>query len=209
MKREITLIIFIVFTCSIINFGCNSKTIRHGTEKCITNCKDPDWVYKPKTKDTDQLKAFVGQSFRHSTERMAIEYAENNAREKALDNLWGAYGKRKLQQALANAGSSTADIISDAVVQDIQSEWKTKGIVKGDVEEYHVQKWEKFEEAGGVSYFYTAKVLFTVDRGLVKQFLTDALQNQKSITANEIDKKNIDRALGLVKDMKSTDFKNW
>jgi len=209
MKRQITLIILTVTISSIFIFACNPEIIRPGSEKCLTNCQDPDWVHKPKTKDTDQLKAFVGQSFKHSTERMAIEYAENNAREKVLDNLWGAYGKRKLRQALANAGVSTANIISDAIVQDIQSEWKTRGIVKGDMEEYHVQKWEKYEEAGGVSYFYIAKVLFTVDRDLVKKFLTDALQNQQSITANETDKKNIERALGLVKNMQSTDFKDW
>ena len=154
------------------------------------------------------MKAFVGQSFKHSTERMAIEYAENNGREKVLDNLWGTYGERKLRQALANAGVSTSAIISDAVVQDIQSKWKSGGIVKGDMVEYHVQKWQKYNQIG-IEYFYTAKVLFLVERNIVKQFLTEALQQQKNRAGSQSDKKNVDRALGLMQNMKSTDFNDW
>jgi len=200
--------LFIIF--SIIFFlNCSTKTIKPGSEKCLTNCQDPDWVHKPKIKDTSQLKAFVGQSFKHSTERMAIEYAENNAREKVLSDFWGSYGNRKLQTVLSNAGASTGKIISDAVVQDIKQEWKASGIVKGDMVEYHVQKWEKYDQTGGVSYYYVAKVLFMVERTLAKQFLTDALENQKNKSGKEADQKNIDRALEVMNKMKTSDFGDW
>ncbi len=91
----------------------------------------------------------------------------------------------------------------------MQGEWRKAGIVQGDVAEYHVERWEKIDEAGTVSYYYVANVLFLVDRDLEKQFLVESLQSQKAKATNENAKKNIDRALELTKKMAAEDFKDW
>jgi hypothetical protein len=49
-----------------------------------------------------------------------VDYTETNAKEEVLSSMWGAYRQRKIRQVFANADVTTAEIIDEAVVGDVQ-----------------------------------------------------------------------------------------
>lgn len=205
MKRCYT----VAFLISIVFLvGCTPK-IQPGIERCIENCDKPGWIDHIEKKCTKEVKAFVGRSFRHSTERMALDYAKTNALDEALTSMWGTYGKRKIREVAANAGISVAEIIDDAVVRETMTEWRETGIVKGDFPENHIQKWEKIDKMGNRSYYYVIYRLFIVPREMVKDFLRDTILRKKVEEANEQTKRNIEKALESLERMQTKDFEDW
>ncbi|RLI53031.1 MAG: hypothetical protein DRP09_16675, partial [Candidatus Thorarchaeota archaeon] len=60
MSRKILLIKSLagcMFFCAYLIFGCGREGLRPGTERCIENCEEPDWVKNPQKRNTDKVKA--------------------------------------------------------------------------------------------------------------------------------------------------------
>lgn len=201
-KKELIGLLTVVFL-----FGCATK-IPIG-EKCIENCKKPGWVDNSKEKCTKEVKAFVGRSYKLSTDRQALDYAKTNAWEEALGSMWGTYGQQKIREVCANAGVSVEGIISDAVVREAMTEWKTKGLLQGDFVENHIERWQKVDATGVPENYYVAYRLFIVSRDMVKNFLKDALLREKAQEKAEQTQKNIEKALEALDRMQTKDFEDW
>ncbi len=208
-KRNASLLLFGVLGAALLAFGCASNKMLPGNETLIGGCKEkPKWVKKPAIKNTKEAKAFMGVSFRHSTERMAMRYAETDVKNKIIDSLWGSYGRNKVREVFSRAGITDA-VIDDGTARDEMLEWKSKGYVRYDVAEYCTQEWQRVDETGQVRKYFKTWVLVMVDRDVMKRFLTDTLKAQKIKERKREARKNIDRALGLMKKMSTKDFEDW
>lgn len=192
----------------IFVIGC-AKQLPPGTERKIEGGDKPGWVPEPRKASTNEAKAFVGLGFKHTTERMALDYAKTNAMDEALTSMWGTYGQSKIREVCANAGVSVDEVISDAVVRETMTEWRTKGLIQGDFVKNHIEKWEKITETGGREYYYVAYRLFMVPRDMVKNFLRDAMERKKVEEANEQTQRNIEKALDALERMQTLDFEDW
>ena len=201
--KIIAIIILAVFIAGIIG-GCGgSKQLMEGEKKQITGQDKPDWIDNPRKEDTKTTKAFVGVSRQYAMEQQARNDARLNAYVQAIDNM-GVYGKRKINQVLSEMGVST-DIVNPGIVQDEMTKLKSEGVAMGDITEWHIEKWQKYEGGRWRDYF-AVYCLFSMPREAAQNFMEDVLKRQARAAEAQEEKENLNRALEKMKELEASDW---
>lgn len=188
----------------LICIQCSStKNLPIGYEGKISGGDRPGWVNAPAAKDTKDAKAFVGVSLNEKMEAQARAGALEDARKQIIDAM-GVYGKRKIEEVISTVGN-VSDIINPGVVRDEATKLISESIVESRANQFHIERWQKVTETG-VEYYYKASVLVLFPNEQAKKYLKDALAAASKQIKNEKDKRNVDRALGEMKDLKSNEW---
>ncbi len=202
-SKRIVYLLLTVFTVSLI-IGCAStKPPMEGTKKLISGGDRPVWVDNPQKESNKENKAFSGISRQYAMEQQARNDARLNAYVQAIDNM-GVYGKRKINQVISEVGVST-DIVNSGIVQDEMSKLKSEGVAMGDVNEWHVEKWQMFE-GGRWRDYYIVYSLFMMPREAVKDFMESVLKRQAQAAEIQKEKENLNRALDKMKELEASDW---
>ncbi len=197
---------FIVAAMLVISLviGCaGTKPSVEGDKQQLTGEKRPSWVNNPKKKSDDKIKAFAGISRQYAMEQDARRDAQRAAFEEALLSM-GAFGKLLIERAASEAGVATT-IVNPGVAENQLSQWRAKGAVLGDVDEWHVEKWREFS-GGKWSDFYVVNCLFLMPRDAVKRFAKELLEQQAAAEKAEENQKNIQRALEQMERLQTEDW---
>jgi len=187
----------------ILLLACAAPKPPVGTKECLSGCEAPKWVDNPSKVDTRKEKAFVGVSKNWAMEQSAKSDARLDAYKQAVDAT-GLYGKRKLTEVKSIIGAAT-DIFTAGGVSDETTKLKSVGVARGEVKEYHVQHWRRYEE-GGVEEYYVIYALFMMPRDAANKFMEDVLRRQRELEQAEEVQANIDRALEKIKELEAEDW---
>ena len=202
-SKNIIWLIIIAVTLSMF-IGCAStKPPMEGQKKQITGMDRPKWIDNPKTEDTKKAKAFTGVSRQYAMEQQARNDSRVNAYVQAIDNM-GVYGKRKINQVISEVGVST-DIVNSGIVQDEMTKLKSEGVAVGEVNEWHVEKWQMYEGSRWKDY-YIVYSLFMMPREAVKDFMENVLKQQAQAAEAQKEKENLNRALDKMKELEASDW---
>lgn len=197
-KTAITsvLVMGLVTGCASINMIGEQKLIStQGQKGC--------WVANPSCTDTKEVKAFTGVSHNYAMETDARDDALKNARKQIIDAT-GVSGERKVYEIISSAGVSS-DIISPAVISDDMTKLVSDAFVKARAKEFYIEQWKEWK-ADGPSTFYKVYVLVLIPNSEVEAQIKESLKNKAETIKNEQDKRNIDRALELMKKMETGDW---
>ncbi len=183
--------------------GCGHKQMLDGGRKLVEGTDPPSWVIQPSKESDEDFKAYSGQSRQYAMEQQARNDARLNAYIQAVDDM-GVYGKRKIQQVASEVGVSD-DIVNPGIVQDEMTKMKSEGVALGEIEEWHIERWEMMD-AGRIKTFYIARCLFKMPRGAAKEFLERVLQQQAAAAESAQQRENINRALEKMKELDASDW---
>ncbi|RLA95233.1 MAG: hypothetical protein DRG83_18835 [Deltaproteobacteria bacterium] len=195
------------FAISLIFFvlsGCAStKQFPIGSEVLVSGKEKPSWINRPTEKDTKKAKAFVGTSLNESMESQARAGALEDARKQIIDAM-GVYGKRKINEVISSVGT-VSDIINPGVVRDEATKMVSESIVKSRAHQYHIERWRRVTQSG-VEYYYKAYVLVLFPNEQAAQITRDAIQTAAQNVKDEQDKRNIERALKVMEELKTNEW---
>ena len=174
-----------------------------GHEEKISGSERPKWVDTPVKEDTKEAKAFVGLSLNEQMESQARAGALEDARKQIIDAM-GVYGKRKIDEVITSVGS-ISDIINPGIVKDEATKMVSESIVKSRANQFHIERWKRITESG-VGYYYKVFVLVLFPNDQAAQITKDAITLAAKQAKDTQDKRNIDRALEAMKELKSNDW---
>ena len=201
--KSIIYLLLSVFTLSLVMGCASTKPPIEGQKKQITGMDRPKWIDNPREEDTKKEKAFAGVSRQYAMEQQARNDSRVNAYVQAIDNM-GVYGKRKINQVISEAGVST-DIVNSGIVQDEMTKLKSEGVAVGEVNEWHVEKWQMYE-GGRWKDYYIVYSLFLMPREAVKDFMENVLKQQAQAAQAQKEKENLNRALDKMKELEASDW---
>ena len=93
MKRIVALSHILLLTLFL--FGCSKRQLMPGMETQISGKDKPNWTFDPTSKDTKNLKVFVGVSHYFQMEGYARADALKDARQQIIDYMV-VVGKRSI-----------------------------------------------------------------------------------------------------------------
>mgnify|MGYP000424442912 CR=1 FL=1 len=182
-------------------FGCG--TMQTGQQMLISEEGQKSWITDPGKFDTENAKAFVGLSSRIKTETGARKDALKDARKQILDSM-GVNIKRKIREVITSAGLSS-NIIDPGVVMDDMSSFVSEGFVKARAKKYYVQKWKE-KTPKGWQWYYKVYVLVLMPNKSFDEGIKQSLKQKAAEIKDEQAKRNIERAVDLMKKMETGDW---
>jgi hypothetical protein len=192
------------FLMGITLLGCVSTRHQIGEETLIsTKGKKGCWVTNPSCADTRETKAFTGISHRYRMEADARDDALKNARKQIIDAM-GVSGKRKVYEVISSAGVSS-DIIDPAVVADDMTKLVSQAFIKSRAKEFYIENWKEWKE-NGWNGFCRAYVLVPISNSEIEAQMEESIRKKAEALKEEKDRKNIERALKLMKKMETEDW---
>ena len=209
--------IVLLLGVAVILAGCSGPKVQVpareiGPDKLIEGPDKPDWVDNPQKAATAEFFAFAGESDPVATGSMSKDDAADKARLRALEEVWGTYMERAFKNIRARAPQMKLDSTGLEMIQDesfarvTQESGKAKGIIKGEIGEYVVQRWQRKEPNGQIKYFYRGYALLKIKRTLVQDLMAEAMADAAQDARINRGKKEIDAAVDAVKKFDSADL---
>ena len=180
--------------------ACASKHHPIGYEELLSGDDQPRWTLEPAREDSKEAKAFCGTSHNFASEAEARDNALQNARQQIIDAM-GTFGQHMIDQVISSTGTASA-ILDPGMVLDDATRMVSEAEIRTRAREFHVQKWARTTQLG-LEYYYRAYVLVNWSNADAEQAMADAIRNQAEARADEVDQRNINRALELMDRLRS------
>jgi hypothetical protein len=185
---------------------------QQGPDRLIEGPVKPDWADNPMKFATAETFAFSGESDPVATGQMSKDDARERAQLRALEEVWGVYLERAFKTIKARAPQMKLDPAGLEVIQDesfakITTEMgKAKGIIKGEVGEYVVQRWERKDPTTNkLQYFYRGYALLRVPRNMVQALVMDTMADAAQDARISRGKKEMNSAIDTIKKFSSAE----
>jgi hypothetical protein len=174
-----------------------------GFEEKISGSETPGWALTPYKEDTGDAKAFCGTSHNFSSEGEARDDALKNARTQIIDAM-GTYGTHLVEQVISSIGTA-GSILDPGLVIDDATKMLSSAEIKARAREFHVEKWAKKTDQG-VKYYYRSHVMILWNNADAEDVLKNAVKKQAEEKTDAATQQNINRALDVMKQLKSEDW---
>ena len=194
----------VVLFASVLLLSCaGTRNQPIGYEEKVSGGEAPKWTMVPVEYDSKEAKAFCGTSHNFSSDAEARNNSLENARTQIVDAM-GTYGKHMLQEVISSVGSA-GSILNPGVVRDDATELVSESMVKTRAREFQVEKWSRVTEQG-VDYYYKAYVLVLWNNSDAAEVVKQAIRKEAEKVEAEQERRNIERALEKMKELKSEDW---
>jgi len=198
MKKVIFFSLLLLIPFLVFNFGCAKRQLMPGEEIQIAGKNKPEWTYDPISRDTKNLRAFVGVSHDFQMEGDARADALKDARQQIIDYM-GITGKRIIREAIATSGVSS-DIINPAMDKKEESEFLSESHIKTRAKNYHIERWQRVKADYSVENYYKIYVLVLFDESDTQKYFQEVLAEAKKKADNDDKQRLIQKAEQLLND---------
>ena len=182
----------------LLLFNCSKRQMMPGLETQISGKDKPAWTYDPTSKDSKNLKAFVGVSHDFQMEGDARSDALKDARQQIIDYM-GVLGKRIIKEAIVTSGVSS-DIINPAMAKKEESELLSESYIKTRAKNYHIERWQRVKGDYSVENYYKIYALVLFDENDTQKYFQEVLAEAKQKADTDEKQRLIQKAEQLLKD---------